>query len=56
MMIRSETVAIKVVLEERKITAAMLIHAKDLERITASLSLPSVGGKPAAQCFCYNPI
>jgi len=54
-MIHSEAVAIKVVLEKRKITAAMPIHAKDFKRIIASTSLSSVAGKPAAQCFCYNP-
>lgn len=55
-MIRSKAVAIKAVLEKRKITAVMSIRAKDLKRITASVSLPSVAGKPAAQCFCYNPV
>lgn len=46
-MICSEAAAIKIVLEKRKIIVAMPIHAKDLKRITASVSLSSVGGKPA---------
>lgn len=51
-MMCSEAAAIKIVLEKRKIMAAMPIHAKDLKRITASVSLSSVAGKPASQCFC----
>lgn len=54
--IHSEAVAIKVVLQKRKIPAAMPIHAKELKRITVSVSLSSVAGKSAAQCFCYNPM
>lgn len=38
-MMCSEATAIKIVLEKRKIIAAMLIHAKDFKRIIASISL-----------------
>lgn len=38
-MMCSEATAIKIVLEKRKIIAAMLIHAKDFRRIIASISL-----------------
>lgn len=48
-MVSSEATAIKVVLEKRKITAAMPIHAKDLERTSASASLPSAAFA-IAQC------
>lgn len=46
-MMCSEAAAINIILEKRKIIAAMPIHAKDLQRITASVSLSSVAGKPA---------
>lgn len=52
----SEAAAVKRVIEKRKIIAAMPIHAEDLKRITASVSLSSVAGKPASQCFCWSPI